>query len=284
MAYDSESIYFGSSDGFFYSVQLKTGEKNWSFPTRVENIGSPLFYKGMVYFLSGNNAFYALDAKTGKQIWLYSRIEATQFSIRGASEPVVDNDIIYVGFSDGALVSFNSQTGSVIWEKSINKNKKFKDVDSKIVIDRDRLYVSGYDEALYCLDKNTSNVIWKVNEGGFYPVTLQADKVYYSTTQDSILVIDAKNGNVEQNIRLKQGIGTQVVLYKDFMVFGETSGSLSFYNMTKKMITHEYDPGRGIYSVPFIDEKNENVYFISNEGYLYKLKAAYENKKIFSWL
>lgn len=271
---DGAAIYFGASDGSFYSLNLKTGEKIWSFSTKVENLGAPLISQGLVYFLSGNNALYALDAKTGKQIWLYSRVETSSFTIRGASEPVADGQNIYVGFSDGTLVAFNAQTGSVVWEKVLNKNKKFKDIDAKILIVKDEIFVSGYDDSLICLDKATAQVIWKVNHGGFYSATLFRDKIYYPTSNSQLLVIDPKGGKIEKKLDIKNGIATQAVPFGDYLVFGETSGQVKFLNAKTFTVESNYDSGRGVYSVPLIDEANRDIYFISNQGYFYKLRAS----------
>ena len=39
------SLYFGGADGFFYCLDLETGQLNWKFFTGSENSSPPLIYK-----------------------------------------------------------------------------------------------------------------------------------------------------------------------------------------------------------------------------------------------
>ena len=77
---DDESIFFGASDGQFYSVNKGSGKIAWTFPSRTENLATPLVTNGVVYFfLAGNNVLYAVfDSKAGKQLHqIYNRGEAS---------------------------------------------------------------------------------------------------------------------------------------------------------------------------------------------------------------
>ncbi|MGZ3746931.1 MAG: outer membrane protein assembly factor BamB family protein, partial [Pseudobdellovibrionaceae bacterium] len=149
----NDRLFFGASDGLFYSVNAKTGKVLWTFPTHSENIAEPFLdtSNGIVYFLSGTNVVYALEADSGRQVWLYSRQDTSNFSIRGGSKPALKDGNLFVGFSDGTLVSLNAKTGNLQWELPLNKNKKFRDVDASPVIDGDLVFVSGYDDKLYCI-------------------------------------------------------------------------------------------------------------------------------------
>ena len=280
----NDLLFVSGSDGFFHSIDLKTGLKIWSFPTRIENLSKPLLFDGVVYFLSGNNVMYALDAATGKQLWLYSRIEASQFSIRGGAEPVIDQGILYAGFSDGALVALNSKNGSVIWEKVLNRNKRFKDIDSRIVLDNGQIYVSGFDDHLYCLDMKSAEVKWKFPAGGYLPVSILGTDLIYSTTEAEILNINKTTGALNWRRKVDQGIATQVVPYKGLLVYGESNGRLIFMNSDGKEVVQTFDPGRGIFSTPAIDEKNNQIAFVSNEGNTYLMNAEWGVRRGFNWI
>lgn len=84
------AVYFGSDDGFFYCLNISTGEEVWKFnaaPASKKLIGNrrvismwpirggPVVEDGTVYFSSGIWPFmgvfiYALDAETGQVVWL----------------------------------------------------------------------------------------------------------------------------------------------------------------------------------------------------------------------
>lgn len=273
----NDRLFFGASDGQFYSVNAKTGKVLWTFPTRIENIAEPLLdaATGILYFLSGSNVVYALDAESGRQVWLYSRQDNSNFSIRGGSKPALKDGNLFVGFSDGTLVSLNAKTGNLQWELPLNKNKKFRDIDSSPVIDGDQIYISGYDDKLYCVNAQKGDVQWKIDGGGYYPVTIAGDKIYYSTTSGEVWALQKGNGQKAWTYSVKEGIPTQVRIYKGLAVFGESQGHLRFLDANTGKQVASFDPGRGIMSTPSMDDKAGQIYFISGEANVYAMEAKW---------
>lgn len=272
-------LFFGANDGQFYSVDANTGEVLWTFPVRMEVLSEPLLDNGVIYILVGNNTLYALDASSGKQLWLYSRQDTSSLSVRGGSKPAIRNGTLYVGFSDGALVALHAQTGVVKWEKQLNRNKKFRDLDSDPLIDGDFLYVLGFDDHVYCLRAATGELVWKGDRGGFGGLLMIGQTLYYATTNNEFVAINRDNGDLRWSYKLEDGIATSASVYKGLIVFGESQGQLRFLDQGTGRVVASYEPGRGIFSPPLVNEKNDTAYFISNEANLYALKIGwvYEN-------
>lgn len=270
-----DRLFVGASDGNFYSISASTGEIQWFFATKAENLSAPLLEEGVVYFLAGNNVFYALDAATGRQIWLYSRQDTSQFSIRGGSQAAFKNGTLYVGFSDGSLVALNAQTGAVVWELQLNRNKRFRDIDATPVIDGNQLYIAGYDDKLYCVSIDKGEVLWRIDGGGYSAVTMAGDKIFYPTTNGEVWALKKSNGDKVWNYKLKDGIASQVKTYKGTLVFGESQGSLRFLDPNTGSDLGSIEPGRGILSSPQVDEKAGRVYFISGEANLFAIQAGW---------
>ncbi len=272
-----DRLFFGASDGLFYSVSAKDGKILWTFPTNTENVSEPLIdtSSGIVYFLSGSNVIYALDAESGHQVWLYSRQDTSNLSIRGGARPALKDGSIFVGFSDGTLVKLNAKTGSLQWELVLNKNKKFRDIDASPVIDGDQLFISGYDDKLYSVSVAKGDVLWKIDGGGYYPVTLAGEKIFYSTTNGEVWALQKNNGQKIWAYKLNDGIATQPKPYKGMVVFGESQGYLKFLDANTGKSIASFDPGRGIMSTPLVDEKSDRVYFISGEANIYAIEAKW---------
>ncbi len=277
-----DRLFFGASDGNFYSIEASTGRTVWSFSTKSENLGEPLLDDGIVYFLSGNNVIYALDASTGKQIWLHSRQDTSSFSIRGGSKPVIKNGKLFVGFSDGSLVAFNAKNGAPAWEVLLNKNKKFRDIDASPVIDGDNLYIPGYDDKLYCVASDSGEVLWRIDGGGYSSVTVVGDKIIYPTSTGEVLALRKSNGEKLWTYKSNDGIATQVRILKGMLVFGESQGKLLFLNPNSGKVIGGMEPGRGILSSPQVDDKKNAVYFISGEANVYALEAKWDKPNWYS--
>lgn len=62
-------IYFGSTDGNFYSLDMESGYMNWIFKTNQKVNSAPYADDERVYFGSNDGRVYAVDRKTGKKVW-----------------------------------------------------------------------------------------------------------------------------------------------------------------------------------------------------------------------
>lgn len=271
----NDRLFIGASDGQLYSIDADTGKVLWTFPTRIETLSEPLLHEGALYVLTGNNTLYALDAATGKQLWLYTRQDPSSLSIRGGSKPAFRNGTLYVGFSDGSIVALLAQNGAVKWEKQLNRNKKFRDLDSDPLVEGDFLYILGYDDQMYCLRVATGELVWRSPVGGYGTILSTADRLFYAGSNNEFLAINKETGQKVWSFPLKEGIATSAALYKGLVIFGESQGALRIVDAgTGKQIS-SFSPGRGILSPPTVDEKNRMVYFISNEANLYGLRIGW---------
>lgn len=269
-------LYFGAGDGNFYAVNVKDGSVLWKFPIHAEGIAQPLVRNGKVFFLAGNNVAYALDAQTGKRIWLFNRQETGSFTIRGGAQPAAMGDVIYLGFSGGEFIALNMKDGSVVWERQLSQGSRFKDVDATPVIDGDYIYVSSFDGTLYCLTRTDGQVVWRYDQGGYYPVTIERDKIYYATTNRKIVSLDKISGKLLWSVQTSHGLSTQPVYYQGYLIMGDSAGALEVRSENDGHLITAFSPGRGILATPRVVEKTGEVFFISNEANLYSLVLGWK--------
>jgi outer membrane protein assembly factor BamB len=103
------TIYFGSADGNFYSLDLDSGFMNWTFRSGGP-INSVAYADGdQVYFGSSDGYIYALDRRTGEAVW--------QYQARGqVNSTVIGYDGMIVAAGDADAVYFLSPEGELIFE------------------------------------------------------------------------------------------------------------------------------------------------------------------------
>lgn len=278
-----DRLFVGSNNGRMYSINLQNGEIVWTFESKSELVAEPLLNDGVLYFVSGSQSLYALDAATGKQLWIHSRQDTTSsMTIRGGSKPAIANDLIYVGFSDGALVALNVKTGTEQWEITLNRNSKFKDIDASPVIDGDYIYVNSYDDKVYCLSKEKGEIIWNAPYGGPTTPLVSGAHVFVTSSKGDLVALTKKDGNLAWSRKTSEGIFSELSLYNDLIVTGETQGKLLFFNKTTGETVGSFEPGRGVFSKPSVFENL--IYFVSGEGNVYGLKAQYEFKSSIYYL
>lgn len=272
----NDRMFFGGMDGQFYSVSMKDGSILWTFPTRIETLSEPLIQDGDVFFLTGNNSLYSLDASTGKQNWLYTKQDASSLSIRGGSKPAYANGTIYVGFSDGSVVALLSKGGAVKWEVQLSQNKRFRDIDSDPVIDKEFLYLSGFDDSFYCLRTSSGELVWKYPKGGFGTPLVTSKMIYYSATTNELIALNKETGQVAWTYKIKDGITSPPVYYKGVVAFGESMGPLHFVDGNSGKQVASFNSGRGLVGKPLVDEKANQLFFISGEANLWALEIGWK--------
>jgi len=279
-----DTIYFGASDGQLYAVNVDTGRVLWTYPLKAEGIARPLVRDEVVYVLGGNNVAHALHAKTGKLIWLYNRREGANLSIRGGAQPAIAGDAVFFGFSDGSLVALSRGSGSLIWEASLSRNRRFRDVDATPIVDGDSIFISSYDGALYALSRSDGKVLWSVDEGGYDEVLVHNNTLFYSSSGGKTMALDKASGKVLWTQVNPNGIGTTPVLYKGAIAVGEMDGALRFLDARTGEFLGMFEPGRGVTSKAAVDTKRGEVFFMSTEANLFALKVYWtRNPREWPW-
>lgn len=99
-----DTIYFGSTDGNFYALDIGSGYMRWVFPTRGAINSIPFADDSHVYFGNNLGEVYAVSRKRGEQSWKFQTDSTVQSSIVGYED--------YVIFaSDGGTAYFLSPDG-----------------------------------------------------------------------------------------------------------------------------------------------------------------------------
>ncbi len=133
------NIYFGTSDAHkFYALEKGNGTTVWIFPVHMRVYGSAIAHNNVIYFGTFDGKVIGLDHATGKQLWEfqtesrkanYSRIYTEKgafkegFELYGKdllvsekaihdlgsilSTPVIADETIYFGSSDGSIYAVN---------------------------------------------------------------------------------------------------------------------------------------------------------------------------------
>ncbi len=270
-------VYFGAGDGHIYALNAKTGRTVWRFPIRSEGIGTPLVTPKAVYFVTGTDSIYSVNRQTGEKNWFFTRQDNSDITVRGASEPTLVGDRLYAGLSDGFLVGLNSKTGDLEWQKQLNSHLRFRDVDDKPILNDGRLYVSSYDGKLYCLNATTGATVWVDGQGGFTPVSIVGNRVYYSTSSQMLQALDKNTGRVIWSRNLKNTVGTRPVFYHGLILIGEWDGPLLALNARTGQKVASFETGLGVTARPVVDPATSMIYLNTRDANIFALKLKFQS-------
>ena len=166
-----------------------TRETNWS--ATWPNSGPKILWKkpvgtgfssfavvdGRVYTMGntgkqGNtDIVYCFNAETGQDIWTHAYpcpLEPKYYEGGTLSTPSVDNGKVYTLSKMGDLFCLNAATGTVIWQKQLNKDMGYElptwHFSSSPLIQGDMLFLNLGDAGL-ALNKNNGALIWENGKG-----------------------------------------------------------------------------------------------------------------------
>ncbi len=104
-----DTIYFGSTDGNVYALDIESGYMRWVYKTTGAINSVPYADDERVYVGSNNGKLYALSQKDGREVWSFQADSTIQSTIIR-----YENSIIFV--SDGGNVySLEPETGREQW-------------------------------------------------------------------------------------------------------------------------------------------------------------------------
>ena len=182
------TVFFGSSDGCFYAVDLNSGREKWKFDTGGAVQSSPAVSGSRIFFSSRSGYLYGLDINSGKEtlrFGLGKPIPLKWGFDYYLSSPVVENNNIYIGSGNGKFYSINKDNGNVNWEYSCGAR-----VRSTAALYDNYLLFGDMAGRFYALDKNKGTLIWKFDVEG-----LKYDNSKFGFDRKSIMSSASVSGN-----------------------------------------------------------------------------------------
>ena len=187
--------FFGSHNGYIYSVNLATGEEEWSRRTDGVVAGRPLLVDGMVVAGSFDKKLYAFDAQDGTPRWQF---EGTNWFWAGA---VSNGDLIFAPNMDGHIYALDTD-GILQWKFDAGDSI----VSPPVLVPRG-LVVAARNGRLTLLDISTSEgrssdqrVLSSQTLGDSQikaPIVAVGESVYVGSEDGSVRRIEVKGGQVQ---------------------------------------------------------------------------------------
>lgn len=186
---DKESLLFHDGD-HLYSVNPKTGKKNWELPTGTWSSSAPERGKGDIIYTQihsnkKGSRLCAVDYKTGKKIWEKPvGFENTNYSAE-------DDGSIYMGSNRKNLCAYDGTTGELKWEVP---NDKYVHVVG--TNDKGLVIFNDYSQKTFALNAKTGELQWEHDAVSDHKVsqTICPDGNIAVKTSKGITLLDGKTG------------------------------------------------------------------------------------------
>jgi outer membrane protein assembly factor BamB len=280
-------IYFGSLNDFksstFYAFDTMTGEEKWGKALTGSVTTSPVISNDMLYFCTDDGFCYGVDKNTGDEFWVFGpdqrglNVNSCDKCALKFSQPMVDNNILYVGSLDHNLYALDAQTGVIQWS--------FKTGDSILnapTISDGKIYLGSNDGNIYVIDAQTGMELLHFSipsspdqnsESGVYGTPLVDSTTIYAVN-GSLVALDIHSGDVRWQFSnpspFDQIIGNPSV-FGDSIITPTMDAIYAIDKATGEVIWKFSDIEGGVFFSPILE--NDEIYFGDSSGYLYILNS-----------
>ncbi|WP_099369485.1 PQQ-binding-like beta-propeller repeat protein [Sphingobacterium sp. 1.A.5] len=207
---DGRSMFTANTVGEVYALDLRSGQKNWSFKTGGKVYSTPAYHNGVVIVGSSDHFIYGLNAKTGELIW---KTEANK-AVLGS--PAVAKGKAYIGSSDGIFRAIDVKSGKTIW--TFDQVKGY--VSTLPTLADGKVIFGSWQNGFYALDQKSGKLIWEWSNGhanrmfsaaACYPVVVN-NSVFIVAPDRFMTAIDLKSGKTvwrekKDEYRVRESMG-----------------------------------------------------------------------------
>lgn len=262
--------YVPAGDGFLYALDVRKGELKWKYQAGEPLATTPVRAGGFILVASEADTLFSVERESGKWAWQYRRDPPSGFTIHGVSTPLVKDDTVYLGFSDGYLVALDAGKGTSKWERPLSSGAtEFLDVDSSPTTDASgRLYVASYQGGLYALRPETGEPEWNYAVSGLTSVLSQG-QLLFATGDGRLDAYLADTGRLVWSLPMGER-AARAPVFAGGMLLVPNYRSLLFVDPSTGQSRLAWNPGDGVSAAPQV--AGSTAYVLSNNGYLYALR------------
>jgi eukaryotic-like serine/threonine-protein kinase len=231
----NSSVYFGSFQEQWSSVDLKTGSLNWSFSTGATNKEcdmpkAPVTDGNRLFIVGQDGVIYSLDASTGRVGWKRKLPGAPSTGL------TLRDKTIYVGTNDQRLYRLNAETGEVISELATEAKPVGRLAfvnDSLLLFLQNASERVGY---IVSVDSKLTSVRWKQRSSPDWASErphLWKDLVLAGNCRGEMVAFRASDGERQWNLSLK-GCIRSIGSSGNMLFAGVQEGTIYAYELSAK--------------------------------------------------
>ena len=271
---DGQNLLVTDSIAKYYSVNISTGELNWSKNNDYPFNSNIKKHKDKIFVIDYKNTLRCFKIKDGSECWNLQTEDSFTISNIKYSLIILNDNVIFNN-SIGDITAVDIETGLITWQlptqssSIINETYNFK--TSKLVSDGNSVFFSNNKNQFYSIDLKTGTTNW-INEvnSNVKPI-LVGNLIFTISNEGYLYLIDKNKGNVVRitDLFLNYKDKKRKNIYPIGFVIGDKNVFLT--NSDGKMIIAGIEDGKiikiekvsgGLVSEPFIF--NNNLYVVRN--------------------
>ena len=196
---DGENLLITDSIAKYYSVNINSGELNWS-KNNIYPFNSDIKkHKNKIFVIDYKNTLRCYNISDGNECWNLKTEDSFTISNSKFSLIVINDKVIFSN-SIGDITAVDIETGVIIWQlptqssSIINETYNFK--ISKLVSDGNSIIFSNNKNEFHSIDVKTGTINW-INEinSNITPI-ITGNLIFTVSNEGYLIVIEKNNGNI----------------------------------------------------------------------------------------
>ncbi len=196
-----------AENGNLYVFDLASRQLRWLYHTQGVIAATPAVAEGRVYLFSRDGFLHALELSSGRLLWRFATGGERVFAALGgygqplalglipdpwdffASSPLVVDDRVYIGSSDGQVYALEARTGELLWVRAVEDPVHASPVHAGGVV-----YIGTWGTRLYALDAARGEVLWHFQGGADRENSVMLGITAAARVDDERIYVGARDG------------------------------------------------------------------------------------------
>lgn len=273
-----DMLLLANTAGELIALASADGAPLWRKQVKGEILSTPQTNGKVVAVQTMNGRIYVVDAKTGEDLWFYENSPPVLI-LRGTSAPIVTDNAIYAGFSNGRLMAFNPDNGSILWEQRVaipqgrSELDRMVDINASPLLDGGILYASAFQGKVTAVARGTGSGIWTQDSSSSEAIALANGLLFVSQSDGAVVAYDATTGDLrwKNEQLLRRGLsGPQV--FGDYLAVVDYKGQLHVMKQTDGEFVARRKVDSKTVRAPMLTD-GEVLYVYGNKGKLMAFRA-----------
>lgn len=237
-AYSSGIVITKTIDEQMLAFHSSDGSEIWTYEGNAPNMilqggSSPVINDGIVIQGSADGKVTLVTLDKGQLLWQRAAVEPNGVSdisrmVDIDANPLISNNVIYVGSYQGSLVALDKFKATLIWEHRLSTR-------SGLAISANALFVTDTKGRVWAFNPTTGKVLWRQNK--LFNRTLTApvivgDNIVVADNMGDVHWISQADGHFVARVQMdKKGIASNPVADGNTVFVMSSKGAVAAYSL-----------------------------------------------------
>jgi outer membrane protein assembly factor BamB len=269
----SRQLFVGSVNGEVIAIDTATGEEQWRADVKSEILAAPASRANVVAVQAFDGNIYGLSTEDGSRLWRYDSSRPV-LTLRASATPVIRDNTVYAGLSNGRVVALDLNSGQVRWEARIaipqgdSEIERIVDVNGSPLVMNNEIYAISYQGRLLRMDRSSGRSQWAFKASSDGGLSEGFGNVYFTADDGSIFAVNRDSGSLtwQQTLLANRQLSSPTA-FSNYVIVGDFEGYLHVLSQVDGQMVARTKLGSDGIRARIISD-GRLIYVFGNKGHL----------------